>query len=262
MSIAESKPDLHQQQSTACRPWPAPCFSPCTRMSWHEMLFMHWPVNECHLKSLLPAGVELESFDGQAWIGIVPFRMSGVAARWLPPLPWISKFPEVTVRTYVNVDGKPGLWYFSLDATNRFAVFMAKCVFALPYSESQISLTRDCMWRRFRSQRFVDGAVAAELDVEYRPIGSKFEAEPGTIDHWMTSRYCLYTIDKEGQILRGEIDHPTFKLQNAQAIVHKNSMVQALRLALPEQCPRLLYMHHSKVGSWRNQKTGCESKAL
>jgi uncharacterized protein len=257
MAVAESIAEQLQPVRAAARPWPAPAYSPCTRMYWHEMLFMHWPVNTCHLRSLVPAGLEIDTFGGQAWVGIIPFRMSGVAARWLPPIPGISRFPEVMVRTYVVVDNRPGVWYFSLDATCRFAVFMAKCVFALPYSAARISMTRDGHWRRYRSQRCSGGKLTAELDVEYRPLGEPFQALAGTLDHWLTSRYCLYTSANDGGILRGEIDHPAMKLQNAQAIIHRNSMVESIGLALPDQCPRLLYAHQTRVGSWRNQKLAC-----
>ncbi len=218
---------------------------------------MHWPICEDHLVTLLPEGVELDRFEGQAWIGIVPFRMSGVAARWLPPLPWLSRFPEVTVRTYVIVDGKPGLWYFSLDATSRFAVLLAKCIFALPYSDSKIAMTRDGMWRRFFNRRTEAGRVTAELDVEYRPVGPVFQAPANTLDHWLTARYCLYTRNPQGEILRGEIDHAPWRLRNVQAIVHRNTMVNALGLALPDQCPRVLYSDYNRVGSWRNKRIGC-----
>lgn len=259
-TVAQANPSdsgTGQEQATAYRQWPRPDFSPCTRMSWHEVLYMHWPLQPCHLQSLIPEGLELDTREGVAWVGIVPFRLSGVAARWLPPLPLISRFPEVTVRTYVTMGGKPGLWYFSLDATNPFAVFLAKCVFALPYNEASISLVNDGLWKRFRCQRRCPEQGPAELDVEYRPVGPTYQTREGTLEHFLTARYCIYTRDKSGELLRGEIDHPPLKLRNAQAIIHRNTMLQSLGLALPDQCPRLMYVHHTRVGSWRNQKAGC-----
>ncbi len=253
MAVAKPKPEPRSPANAEGLDCSVPRKSPCARMKCHDLLFMHWPIHACHLVSLLPAGIELDTFEGQAWIGIVPFRMSDVTSKWMPPLPWISRFPEVVVRTCVSFNGRPGLWYFSLDAANRLAMFLARCMFALPYSDSHITLRRDGHWRRFHSRRIEAGETVAELDVEYRPVGPASVAESGTLDHWLTDRYCLFTTNREDQIVRGDFAHPPWRLQKAQAIIHRNTMVNRLGLALPDQCPRLLFAKQSPVSVWRNR---------
>src|SRR5437867_5100192 len=118
---------------TSHRPWPLPSRPWVTTMRWHDLLFLHWPVRPEIIRPLIPNGLELDTFDGAAWIGVVPFRMTGVRLRWLPPLPGISAFPELNVRTYVRVRDRPGVYFFSLDAGSRTAVAMARAWFHLPY---------------------------------------------------------------------------------------------------------------------------------
>src|SRR5688500_5474109 len=123
------------------RPWHARPWS--VFMRWHELLFMHWPVPAAALRPLIPAGLELDTFDGSAWLGVVPFRMSGIRRRLLPPVPGTAAFPELNVRTYVTAGAKPGVWFFSLDAANRLAVRVARWTFHLPYYDATMSCTRD-----------------------------------------------------------------------------------------------------------------------
>src|SRR6266508_3536850 len=124
---------------TAHRPWPLPQRPWIMRMQWHDLLFMHWPVNRDALRRYIPPRLEIDTFDGSAWIGVVPFRMSGVVPRLLPPVPYLSAFPELNVRTYVSAEGKPGVWFFSLDAGNPIAVEAARDVFHLPYYNAQMT---------------------------------------------------------------------------------------------------------------------------
>src|SRR5437763_13687118 len=120
-------------EQTAHRPWPLPHGPWILAQSWHDLLFAHWPVDAQALRPDIPASRAIVTFDGQAWIGIVPFRMSGVRLRWTPSLPWLSAFPELNVRTYVTAQEKPGVWFFSLDAANLLAVTAARWSFHLPY---------------------------------------------------------------------------------------------------------------------------------
>jgi uncharacterized protein YqjF (DUF2071 family) len=101
--------------------------------SWHDLLFAHWTVDTAMLRPHIPAKLEIDTFDGQAWLGIVPFSVTGVRLRWTPPLPWLSAFPELNVRTYVTAQEKPGVWFFTLDAANALAVAAARLTFHLPY---------------------------------------------------------------------------------------------------------------------------------
>src|SRR5688500_17865980 len=123
-------------EHTAHRPYPMPEVPWIMTQSWHDLLFAHWPVKAEALRELVPPGLELDLFDRQAWLGIIPFHMTNVAPRGVPALPWVSAFPELNVRTYVRVGDRPGIFFFSLDAGNPLAVTMARTLFKLPYFQA------------------------------------------------------------------------------------------------------------------------------
>lgn len=220
------------------------------RMVWHNLCFMHWCVDADQLKARLPAGVELDLFGGEAWIGIVPFQMSGVSPRWMPNLPWMSAFPELNVRTYVSIDGKPGVWFFSLDATNPVAVRGARYLYHLNYLDAQISVKEQCDWIHYKSTRTHRRSDKAVLDCEFRGIGDSYWTIPGTLNHWLTARYCLYVADDRGRLYRGDIDHEPWQLSDAQAIIHENSMLGGLGVDLPNEKPLLHFAKKTSVVAW------------
>lgn len=220
------------------------------RMNWHDLLFMHWPVSEKQIQRHLPQGLEVDTFDGQAWIGIVPFWMSGVAVRWTPNLPYLSRFPELNVRTYVTINGKPGVWFFSLDATNPIAVRGARVLFNLPYMDAKIDVERKSDWFSYKSHRTHRGEKPAKLECEYRPLGTSFEASPDTLEHFLTARYCMYMADRKSRVYRGEIDHEPWQLRDAQAIVQCNTMTEGLGIDLPESAPLCHFACKTKVVAW------------
>ena len=217
---------------------------------WHDLLFMHWPVEPDMIRPLIPGRLEVDRYDGAAWIGVVPFRMSGIRARLLPPIPGTSAFPELNVRTYVRADGKPGVWFFSLDAANALAVAMARRFFRLPYFRAQMSLRRLEGGRIvYRSHRTQGRAPAADLRANYAPTGEPFRAAPGTIDSFLCERYCLYAACKS-LLFRGEIDHTPWPLQHAEAVVEVNTMAAAAGIALPETRPLLHFAGIQQVKIW------------
>ena len=225
------------------------------RMNWHDLLFMHWRVDLDLLQNLVPPGVEIDTYDGEAWIGVVPFRMSGVAPRFVPSIPMISSFPELNVRTYVTVDGKPGVWFFCLEATNPIAVRIARQFFHLPYMDAKIEC-RNCgssdngKWIGYRSTRTHRSEKPAILKVDYRPIGSVFQADPGTLEQFLTARYCLYSANKSNEIFRGEIDHDPWELREAQAVIKQNTMTDWLGIQLPDETPLLHFAKTTRVKAW------------
>ncbi len=231
------------------------------RMVWHDLLFMHYEVDPQQLQELLPESVELDTFAGKAYISIVPFRMADVAPRYCPELPMVSRFPELNVRTYVTVNGKPGVWFFSLDATSRLAVRVARTMFHLNYFDASVTFKknpRPCpgKWINYHSVRADGAAPPAELNCEYRPVGDWYFAKPETLTHWLTARYCLYTTDKKGVVYRGEINHSPWRLQDAQAIVHSNTMTDGLGLDIQGQRPMLQFALETKVVAWLLEKVG------
>ncbi len=234
------------------RTWPVPARKFSLRMNWHDLLFMHWPVAPSDIQRLLPDGLRVDTIDGDAWIGVVPFHMSDVAPRCVPAVPWVSNFPELNVRTYVVADDKPGVWFFSLDATNPLAVRVARQFFHLPYTDARISIEQSNGCFDYSAERTHRGEPTAGLKTTYYPTGDVFHAEAGTLEHWLTARYCLYAANRRGQLLRGEIDHPPWPLQKAEATTTKNTMLDWLGLEPKDSQPHLLFSELVKVQAWSN----------
>ena len=172
-----------------------------------------------------PQGMRLDTFRGRAWIGLVPFMMSGVMRRPLPDLPFFSSFPELNLRTYVIVDGKPGVWFFSLDADSHPVVFGGRRIYNVPYHYAKCSLTRNIDGFDFRSKRKVGGVG---FEASYRPVGDAFYAERGSFEHWATERYCLYSISGRGEIQRVEVHHEQWPLQGGEVQISETTLLRPL----------------------------------
>jgi uncharacterized protein YqjF (DUF2071 family) len=241
-------------QHTAHRPWLVPRGPWIMEQSWHDLLFAHWAVDAVVLRPHIPAKLDIDTFEGKAWLGIVPFRMSGVRVRWTPPLPWLSAFPELNVRTYVSTQDKPGVWFFSLDAANTLAVAAARFSFHLPYFRAHMHCRERDGWIQYQSERRHPGAPAAVLEGRYRAAGEIFEAQPGSLAHFLTERYCLYSAASEGRIYRGEIHHPPWLLQPAESEFWRNSMAEAAGLALPAELPLLHFAKRQDMVAWAPQR--------
>jgi uncharacterized protein YqjF (DUF2071 family) len=239
---------------TAHRPWPLPHGPWIMKQGWHDLLFAHWAVPVDLLRPLIPRALEIDTFGGQAWVGVVPFRMSGVRMRGTPAIPGLSRFPELNVRTYVVRDGKPGVWFFSLDAANAVAVWGARTFFHLPYFLATIRCTEYAGWIRYQSERKDRRGSAASLRARYRAGGEIFHAQPGSIEHFLAERYCLYTADEKGRVIRCEIHHPPWALQLAEAELQENTMAAAAGIAIADVKPELLHFsRHQEVLVWAPQ---------
>jgi uncharacterized protein len=235
---------------TEHRPWPIPSDPWIMAQSWHDLLFAHWPVDASMLRPYIPAKLDIDTFEGRAWLGIVPFSMTGVRLRWTPALPGISAFPELNVRTYVTAQGKPGVWFFSLDAANSLAVFAARLSFHLPYFRARMKCRGADGWVEYQSERSHGGAPAAAFEARYRPVGEFFEAQRGTLAYFLTERYCLYSAAPEARIYRGDIHHPPWLLQQAEARLTRNSMAEAAGLTLPAESPLLHFSRRQDMVAW------------
>ncbi len=183
-------------------------------MDWVDLLFLHWPVPAPLLQRHVPAGVEIETFDGCAWLGVVPFRMARTRFRWLPPVPTASNFPELNVRTYVRVGGRPGVWFFSLDAASRLAVEGARATFGLPYFRASMRCDRVGRAVEYESERSDHRAPPAAFTARQEPIGAHRPAVPGSLEHFLVERYCLFA-HRRGRLVCGEIVHPPWRLARA-----------------------------------------------
>jgi uncharacterized protein YqjF (DUF2071 family) len=240
----------HTRADIDHRPWALPEKPSMMAMTWQELLFMHWPLAPAVLRPLVPSSLQLDTFEAQAWIGVVPFRMSGVRPRYCPPLPWLSAFLELNVRTYVTIGGKPGVWFFSLDAANPVAVRLARWRFHLPYFDARMTSTSEAGGWQYRSARSHRGAQAGEFVAWYGPTGPVTYARPGTLEHWLTERYCLYAADRQARLWRGEIHHQPWPLQPAEAEVTTNTLLAPLALRLPFTAPLLHFAARLDVTAW------------
>lgn len=216
--------------------------------TWHDLLFAHWPLDPGVLAPKIPPDFLLDRFEGKAWLGIVPFTMSNVSPRGVPALPGLSAFPELNVRTYVRVGEKPGVYFFSLDAGSVTAAAAARALFNLPYHSASMQAVGDAGYVRYSSRR--SGTGRAELSATYRPVGSVFEAIPGSLEYFLTERYCLYHVDRRGRPYRLEIHHPPWPLQFAEADITRNSMAQASGIILPDVKPLLHFASRQDMVAW------------
>ncbi len=222
--------------------------------SWHDLLFAHWKVDAAVLRPHVPAELEVDTFEGQSWLGVVPFRMSGVRLRWTPALPWLSAFLELNVRTYVTAQGKPGVWFFSLDAANPVAVAAARLSFRLPYFRARMRSREIDGWIQYQSERTHPGAPGAAFEARYRGAGKAFEPQCGTLAYFLTERYCLYSAASGGCVYRGEIHHPPWRLQPGEARFTRNSMAEAAGLTIPGELPVLHFAQRQDMVAWAPQR--------
>lgn len=218
---------------------------------WRDLLFAHWPVDAWIVRALLPESLEVDLFEGKAWVAVVPFRMTGVRVRLTPAMPWISRFAELNVRTYVKAkaDGgaKPGVYFWSLEASNPVAVAAARALFHLPYMNASMKCEPRPGWIEYESKRTHAGESAAVLSGRYR---ARDIAQKTELVRWLTERYCLYTTDRKGKLYRGEIHHKPWPLYEAEAQFEENTMARAAGIELPSSAPLLHFAKELQVAIW------------
>lgn len=217
-------------------------------MHWHDLLFLHWPVRPEVIRPLIPAGLELDTFDGSAWIGIVPFRMTGVRPRYFPAG---LAFPEINVRTYVWTPGRSGVWFFSLDAANRLVVRAARLSYGLPYYDARITIRSEPESVHYQSTRVDKISPGAEFHASYKPTGPVYRSAPETLDRWLTDRYCLYAVERAGRLGYAEIHHAPWPLQAAEVDLRVNTMTNPLAIKLPKTPPLAYFARYLEVIAWR-----------
>jgi hypothetical protein len=220
--------------------------------SWHDLLFMHWPLPPEALRALVPEDLELDLWEEQAWFAVVPFWMSGVRARGLPAIPGLSRFPELNVRTYVKYKDRPGVYFFSLDAASLPAVRAARAIYHLPYFHARMSAVAEGDAVAYSSERVRD---RAQFRGRYRPMRAVEMRRKGTIENWLTERYCLYT-EHRGAIYLGEIHHPPWPLQDASADIQLNNMSAAAGITVPNTTVLLHFARRIDVLIWPIRRAG------
>ena len=240
---------------TSHRPWPLPDAPWIMTQTWHDLLFAHWPVDSAILRAKIPAGLTLDLFGGEAWLGVIPFHMTNVTPRGVPALPWISAFPELNVRTYVSHGDKPGIFFFSLDAGNALAVGTARTLFHLPYFSADMTVAHQEDGVAYRSRR-LNATPPADLICRYRPTAPAHAPVPGTLEHFLTERYCLYTTDSASRLRRLQIHHPPWPLQPAAWDVQVNTMAEAAGIPLPATPPLLHFSRRQDMVAYPMESVG------
>jgi uncharacterized protein YqjF (DUF2071 family) len=237
------------------RPWPLPETRWVMTQRWNDLLFAHWPLPAAALAPLLPAELAVDTFDGSAWVGIVPFWMDRIQIRGLPILPGANRFPELNLRTYVREAGsnQAGVYFFSLDAANPAAVALARMFFHLPYYWAKMSIEhRDRREFHYSSERRLTGKPV-RFRAAYRGLGrmnTLDQSRPGTIEHFLTERYALYTAGPGGKLHRGNIHHMPWPLELAEAEFELNELPAAHGIVLPDTAPILHYARELVVYVW------------
>lgn len=236
------------------RPWPPPDGQWLLSQSWNDLLFAHFAVAPQTLRRLVPEAFTLDLYDGAAWLTVSPFCTSHMRPSGVPPMPGISHFPQVRLRTYVTMidkegKAKPGVFYFSVDAANLSAVWFARMFFRMQYWHSAIRVSGATLQARkpkertihFRSLR-LHGPTAiggpARFEAVYAPEGEPERARRGSLDEFLTERYCVYSMNRE-KVYRSEIHHQPWPLQRATVEIRENSIADPLGLALsatPDIC--------------------------
>ncbi len=206
--------------------------------TWHDLLFAHWPVPAAALQPLVPAPLIIDEHDGTGWVGLIPFRMTGVRFLGLPALPGVSSFPEMNLRTYVVCEGQPGVWFFSLDAGSRLAVWAARRFYHLPYFHAAMHVDTRGGGVRYRSDRH-GTRTPVRFAGTYWPTGAPAAAKPGSTAYFLTERYRLFAVDSMGGLFTLEIAHPRWPLQPAAAEIELNEVASAQ--GVPAAAPVLLH---------------------
>jgi len=205
-------------------------------MDWVDALFLHWPIDPAQLRARIPADLEIDTFEGAAWVSIVAFRIAGARLRGLPARAAWRAFPEVNVRTYVRRDSHTGVWFFSLDADSRAAVSVGRGIVHLPYVQASIAASYGDDRVSYRLVRGDRRAPDARFSAEARYDGDKQVAEPGTLEHWLVERYAFFTTAR-GRTLRGDVQHAPWRLRGAVVTIEENSLLRAAGLTASADAP-------------------------
>jgi uncharacterized protein len=242
---------MHDTLSTTShRPWPLPQSHWSMTQRWNDLLFAHWPVPAAQITPLIPPDLVVDTFDGSAWVGVVPFWMDQIRFRGLPSIPGANRFPELNLRTYVREPNTNlrGVYFFSLDAANPLAVAFARAVYKLPYYWSKMKIEH-CDNREFSyssERRFA--RTPARFRARYRSLGQA--SDKHGLEQFLTERYALYTAGPGGALFKGNIHHLPWPLERAEAEFEINELPAAHGIELPDTKPLLHYSRELVVYIW------------
>jgi len=240
--------------ASAHRPWPAPMAPWIMTQRWNDLLFLHYALAPEVVRALVPEVLMLDTYERRAWISVTPFWLNHLRPPGVPAMPWVSRFGEVNVRTYVNHSGKPGVYFFSLDAGNLSAVWGARVFYRLPYWHATIKVKgKGTANIEYRSKR-EHGPKPAELVCSYGPADNlQHTAHEGSLEHFLTERYCLYAFNR-GRLYRGEIHHLPWPLHPARFEIETNTMAKPTGLVLSAEPDLASFTRELKVLFWAPER--------
>ncbi|HMP80194.1 MAG TPA: DUF2071 domain-containing protein [Pirellulaceae bacterium] len=231
----------------------APTHRPNQRVSlrqrWAELLFLHWEVEAEAIQRLLPPGLTVDTYDGKAYVGLVPFTMTGIRPTWAPAIWGLSSFHEINVRTYVHCEGKhPGVWFFSLDAAHAIAVWIGRTFWHLNYCRARMSLTKDRRRGRidYRTERLAPRSTSAIANVAYTPSGVSQSATVGTLEYFFAERYIMY-VHRQGNLYLGRVHHVPYPLQTVTIHHWEENLLAANGVHRGPEEPSALYVEEVNV---------------
>ena len=230
------------------RKWQLPSLPWIMKQTWNDLLYAHYPIKLEALQKLVPNMFPLDSYNGMGWIGVIPFHITGIRIRGLLPIPGMNRFPELNVRTYVTLDGKPGIYFFSLDAAHFLAANSAKLFYHLPYRHADILVKKTGATIDYESRR--KSKEATQLKCTYKPISQPFLAAKGSFEEWMAERYCIYTLNKKGRLFRCDVLHSPWLLQQAEAKFYHNTILSKQGIYVDSDKPILHFSKRKEVRIW------------
>ncbi|MFC7391692.1 YqjF family protein [Scopulibacillus cellulosilyticus] len=237
------------KMQTNHRPFPLPIRPWMMTQTWNDVFFIHWPIDFDDIRDKVPKQLYIDTFDGRAWIGIIPFHITDFKVRDVFSIPLTNAFPEINVRTYVTYDNKPGVYFFSLDAGHWMASVAARTLTPLPYYFSKIDLTKQNGAITYKSSRQDKNSSNGEFEGTFSSISSTYKSEKGTLDEWLTERYCFYTMNRN-KLYRCDIHHEKWELQKAEGEILTDTLVSSQRISLPDKKPVLHYASRNKALIW------------
>lgn len=221
---------------------------------WNDLLFLHYSLDPESVRAKVPSVLTLDTYRQRAWLTVAPFWINHLRPPGVPSVPWFSNFNEINVRTYVSYDGKPGVYFFSLDASNLSAVWGARVFYRLPYWQASMKVSGKGGIRIDYNSKRQHGPKPAELTCAYEPASARiFHARPGSLEHFLTERYCLYTTTRK-RLYRGDIHHLPWDLQQAEVDMQENTMAQPIGLQLAPQPDLTFFARELKVLFWAPER--------
>lgn len=248
MMISESTSPQKIIAEQQHRPYPLPDLPWASTQRWEDVLFLHWPVSPEALALYIPQQLQLDLYEGAAWLGIVFFQVKGMRPHFMPALPWISSYLQLNVRTYVTYNGCPGVYFLSLDVNSTLACILAKTAYSLPFRKTNMRMDKQDDSIHIVS-KWKKESLAEELSCSYTPVSSVFHPKINSLDDWLLERYCLWNL-RQGKVFRTDIHHTKWNLQKADATIHSNSIAHVLPRAAFQDHPMIHYSALKQALFW------------